>query len=112
MKKKTLFVVVALTVMALVPAITAGAPKEANPKKQITLRYANFPPAPTFPCVQMERWAKEVEKRTNGQVKVNTFPGSTLLDAKSMFDGVLSGIADIGCSCPGYEPNRFPLLQI
>jgi len=29
----------------------------------IQLSYANFPPAPTFPCVQMERWKKEVEKR-------------------------------------------------
>ena len=24
------------------------------------LSYANFPPAPTFPCVQMERWKTEV----------------------------------------------------
>ena len=35
----------------------------------IKLTYANFPPAPTFPCVQMEHWAKEVEKRTGGKVK-------------------------------------------
>ena len=26
--------------------------------QEIKLTYANFPPAPTFPCVQMERWAK------------------------------------------------------
>jgi len=53
--------------------------------KTITLNYANFPPAPTFPCVQMERWKVEVEKRTNGQVKINTFPGGTLLGAKGMW---------------------------
>ena len=41
----------------------------------ITLTYANFPPAPTFPCVQMERWAKEVRERTKGKVEVKTFPG-------------------------------------
>lgn len=34
----------------------------------ITLTYANFPPAATFPSVQMKRWAKEVEKKTNGKV--------------------------------------------
>ena len=28
----------------------------------IKLTYANFPPAPTFPCVQMERWKTEMEK--------------------------------------------------
>ena len=66
----TMLAVLCLAVAA-VPAPAAAAP--------ITLTYANFPPASTFPCVQMERWAKEIEKRTNGQVKINTFPGGTLL---------------------------------
>jgi len=74
---------------------------------QIKLSYANFPPAPTFPCVQMERWKTEVEKRTNGKVLVNTFPGGTLLDAKNMMDGVIAGTADIGCLSMAYQPGRF-----
>jgi len=73
----------------------------------IKLNYANFPPAPTFPCVQMERWKTEVEKRTNGAVEIKTFPGSTLLDAKNMMDGVIAGQADIGCLCMAYQPGRF-----
>lgn len=73
----------------------------------IKLNYANFPPAPTFPCVQMERWKVEVEKRTNGQVLVNTFPGGTLLEAKGMMDGVIAGQADIGNICMAYQPGRF-----
>ncbi len=75
--------------------------------KKIKLNYANFPPAPTFPCVQMERWKVEVEKRTNGQVQVNTFPGGTLLGAKGMMDGVVAGQADIGNICMAYQPGRF-----
>ncbi len=77
----------------------------------INLTYANFPPAPTFPCVQMERWVKEVEKRTNGKVKIKTFPGGTLLEAKGMFDGVVKGVADIGCLATAYQPGRFKLFQ-
>ncbi len=73
----------------------------------IKLNYANFPPAPTFPCVQMERWKTEVEKRTNGKVSIKTFPGGTLLDAKNMMDGVIHGQADIGCLCMAYQPGRF-----
>lgn len=73
----------------------------------IQLSYANFPPAPTFPCVQMERWKTEVEKRTDGAVAIKTFPGGTLLDAKNMMDGVISGEADIGCLCMAYQPGRF-----
>ena len=74
---------------------------------KIKLNYANFPPAPTFPCVQMERWKVEVEKRTNGQVQINTFPGGTLLGAKGMMDGVVAGQADIGNICMAYQPGRF-----
>lgn len=77
----------------------------------ITLTYANFPPASTFPSVQMERWAKEVEARTNGLVKVKTFPGGTLLPAKSIFDGVISGVADIGNFAMSYQPGRFPFSE-
>ena len=73
----------------------------------IKLSYANFPPAPTFPCVQMERWKTEVEKRTNGKITVNTYPGGTLLGAKNMMDGVIAGQADIGCLCMAYQPGRF-----
>ncbi len=78
---------------------------------QIKLSYANFPPAPTFPCVQMERWKTEVEKRTNGKVKVDTYPGSTLLNPKNMFDGVIAGTADIGNLATSYQPGAFPVVE-
>jgi TRAP-type transport system periplasmic protein len=85
-------------------------PHKAN-AAAVTLTYANFPPAATFPCVQMERWAKEVEKRTNGKVKVQTFPGGTLLNAKNIYEGVVSGAADIGNFAMSYQPGRFPLSE-
>jgi TRAP-type C4-dicarboxylate transport system substrate-binding protein len=59
----------------------------------------------------MERWAREVEKRTGGKVKVQTFPGGTLLPAKNIFDGVISGIADIGNFAMSYQPGRFPVSE-
>lgn len=78
----------------------------------INLSYAFFAPSQTFPAVQMEHWAKELNERTDGQVNVNTFPGGTLLTAANMFDGVLNGVADIGLSATSYEPGRFPLLNL
>ncbi len=83
----------------------------APARAQIKLTYANFPPAPTFPCVQMEEWKKEVEKRTGGKVAIQTFPGSTLLNPKNMFEGVISGTADIGCLAMSYQPGRFPISE-
>jgi len=79
---------------------------------EITLNYAFFAPAQTFPAVQMERWAEELHRRTDGQVSVNTFPGGTLLSANNMYDGVRSGVADIGLSATSYEPARFPLINL
>lgn len=92
----------ALCLTSVMPTSAAAEP--------IKLSYANFPPAPTFPCVQMERWKTEVEKRTDGKVAVNTFPGGTLLDAKDMVDGVIAGQADIGCVSLSYQPGRFTLM--
>lgn len=93
---------IVLCVIFAVPPVSA---------KSTTLSYANFPPAATFPCVQMERWKKEVESRTGGGIMINTFPGGTLLGAKNMFDGVVAGQADIGCFAMSYHPGRFPVVE-
>jgi len=101
-------IVILLVIVAVVAAYFIWTKVVAPPEPlEIKLTYANFPPAPTFPCVQMERWKKEVEKRTNGAVKIQTFPGGTLLGAKAMMDGVLAGQADIGNLCMAYQPGRF-----
>jgi len=44
-------------------------------------------------------------------VKVQTFPGGTLLPAKNIFDGVISGMADIGNFAMSYQPGRFPISE-
>ena len=106
--KKSLFVF-GLTVLLFGAFLICSGSLQSQTK--ITLTYANFPPAKTFPCVQMERWAKEVEKRTNGKVKVQTFPGGTLLPAKNIFDGVIAGTADIGNFAMSYQPGRFPVSE-
>ena len=103
--KRTVGCIIAGIFLASLFSITLNpSPSLAGP---IKLTYANFPPAPTFPCVQMERWKKEVEKRTSGKVAIDTFPGGTLLNAKNMMDGVIAGQADIGCLCMAYQPGRF-----
>ncbi len=103
MKKRTFAVQSIGLVFLLVAMLLPG----TATAKTITLSYANFPPAPTFPCVQMERWKTEVEERTGGQVQIKTYPGGTLLGAKEMMDGVIAGQADIGNLCMAYQPGRF-----
>lgn len=91
---------------------TSTQAESASNQETIELSYAFFAPANTFPAVQMKKWAEELEKRTNGKVKVKLFPGGTLLTAKNMFDGVTNKVADIGLTATSYEPGRFPLLSI
>jgi len=104
MKKQIALSMAVFFLAATLAVVCQPSPSAAGP---IKLSYANFPPAPTFPCVQMERWKKEVEKRTDGKVQVNTYPGGTLLGAKNMMDGVIAGQADIGNLCMAYQPGRF-----
>ncbi len=108
MRKKIGFVLAGIFLATLLTITWMPATAMAGP---IKLTYANFPPAPTFPCVQMEKWKKVVEKRTNGKVAIQTFPGGTLLKAKGMIDGVIAGTADIGCICMAYQPGRFSITN-
>jgi TRAP-type C4-dicarboxylate transport system substrate-binding protein len=104
MRNKVVVLMTAVFVLSLMGAMGSAPAAHAD---VIKLSYANFPPAITFPCVQMERWKKEVETRTSGKVLVNTFPGGTLLGPKNMMDGVIDGVADIGNLCQAYQPGRF-----
>jgi TRAP-type C4-dicarboxylate transport system substrate-binding protein len=55
--------------------------------------------------------AKEIEKRTNGRVKISYFPGGTLTKPRVCYDGVVKGISDLGMSCFAYTRGRFPLME-
>lgn len=94
-------------------ALLSGCKKsdDSGEPKVIKLSYANFAPASTFVCVQMERWKQEVESRSGGKVQIDTYPGGTLLEAKDIMDGVISGQADIGCLCMAYQPGRFAITN-
>jgi TRAP-type C4-dicarboxylate transport system substrate-binding protein len=78
----------------------------------IKLNYSIFFPAPHKNTVLATEWAQEIEKRTNGAVKITMFPGGTLTPADKCYDGVVKGISDIGMSVLGYTRGRFPLTEV
>ena len=108
MNKKVTFLLAGILILSIFTIEGMTTPVAAQ---QIKLKYACFPPAVTFPCVQMERWKAEVEKRTNGKVSVETFPGGTLLGAKDTFDGVIAGVGDLGVFTQAYQPGRFVITN-
>ena len=78
----------------------------------IKLNYSVFFPAPHIHSVLAQEWGKELEKRTNGRVKVDVFPGGTLTPADKCYDGVEKGLSDIGMSAFAYTSGKFPLTEV
>ena len=79
---------------------------------QISLNYSIFFPAPHKNAVLATEWAKEIEKRTDGKVKITMFYGGTLTPADKCYDGVVKGISDIGFSVFAYTMGKFPLTFV
>jgi TRAP-type C4-dicarboxylate transport system substrate-binding protein len=79
---------------------------------QTKLNYSVFFPAPHKNAVLAVEWAKEIEKRTNGRVQITVFPGGTLTPADKCYDGVVTGISDIGFSVLAYTRGKFPLTEV
>ncbi len=78
----------------------------------VELRLAHFFPS-THPAETelIQPWIKAVEEATNGQVKITSYPNQTLLNADSIYAGVVDGSADLGLSCFSYTRGRFPILE-
>jgi len=57
-------------------------------------------------------WAEEVEKQTDGRVKIFVYPANELVAADKNYDAVVSGVIDIGLTLPAYTPGYFPLTSI
>ena len=78
--------------------------------KTIKLTYSNFFPPTHIQSKLAESWCKEIEKRTNGQVVIEYFPGQTLTKARQVYDGVVQGLSDVGLALFAYTPGRFPVM--
>ena len=78
----------------------------------IKLKSANYLPT-THPMSALGAWfCDEIKKRTNGRVEITYYPGGTLLSPVKMYDGVVTGIADMGMSHISYTRGRFPVMEV
>lgn len=106
MKKfAVLFFAVTAFIILQVPARVHAA---AGPVK---LTYSIFFPPAHGQAELGTAWAKEIEKRSGGKIKIDVFAGGTLTAAPEVYDGVVNGISDIGMSCFSYTRGRFPLME-
>ena len=99
--------ITALSIISLVWTLSAGVVEAAT-----SLTYSIFFPPSHGQAKAGEAWAKEIEKRTQGQVKITILAGGSLTPADQVYDGVLKGISDLGMSCFAYTRGRFPVMEV
>ena len=97
--------------LILVAVCASGCGRSADDSRPIQLNYSIFFPPTHIQCQTAMAWAEEIERRTEGRLVIRIFPGGTLTPATQVYEGVVSGISDIGMSCFAYTRGRFPLLE-
>jgi TRAP-type C4-dicarboxylate transport system substrate-binding protein len=101
MRKRGLLIGI-MVIVTLVPSIVFGA---------IQLKFANYFPVPARQSKICEEFIKDLEARSDGELKIRLFTAGTLLTAPKIYDGVEEGIADIGFSNIGYTFGRFRMTE-
>lgn len=91
------------------PATTAPATSSAP---IYTLKFASYHAATTEEAMFCQAYINDLQTRTNGRVKVDFFPGGSLLTAQNMYDGIQNGIADIGAGSLDYTIGKMPQTQM
>jgi TRAP-type transport system periplasmic protein len=79
---------------------------------EIKLTFNNYLPPTQIGSKISAEWCQEIEKRTNGEVKITHYPGGQLLKGPEVFEGVVNGIADIGFTNLAYTRGRFPEMEM
>lgn len=80
--------------------------------KTYNFTYSTFFPPTHIQSKVPVAWAEEIEKRSNGQIKIKFFFSGSLTPAPQIYDGVVKGISDFGLSVLAYSPGRFPVLSV
>jgi TRAP-type transport system periplasmic protein len=84
----------------------------AAEKPVATLKVTSFLPQTDKANAPYEEWGKELEKRSNGRIKVDFYWAGTLAPPVQTYDAVMRGIADVGNHVLGYTVGRFPLSEV
>ncbi len=106
MKKALLIGILVVAVGCLTVALKPMQTSAADFK----LTYSNFFPPAHIQSQLAEAWCKEINKRTGGRVQVDYYAGQTLTKAQQNYDGVVTGLSDVGFSVLAYTRGRFPVM--
>lgn len=105
--------ILASTVVACAVTAAVMLPASHTTAQQVKeLRIAHFVPSAHPIGTFLEKWAKELEQKSNGKLKFVILPGAQLGPTPNYYDIARRGQADITWVLHGATPNRFPLVEI
>lgn len=101
----------AMTAAGVSSAILLTVASPAN--AEVTLTYATYFNA-NDPLVQVDTWfMEEVTKRTNGEVKFDTYFGGAMLGGPDIYPGLTKGAVDVGMSVPAaFQQGDYILTNV
>lgn len=76
------------------------------------LRLAHFVTPKHSISIWLEKWAAELERKSDGALKITIFPAAQMGPTANHYDFVRTGRADIAWFAHGLTPGRFPLTDI
>ncbi|MDP6173131.1 MAG: TRAP transporter substrate-binding protein [Rhodospirillales bacterium] len=101
-----------VAIIGALAAIGIGGPKPAL-SQEVSLRFHTFVPPPSRSFKNMVWWAKQVEKKSAGRIKIKLFPSRQLGGKPNeLYDQARKGFVDFIYSLPGYSPGRFPRSEV
>jgi len=95
------------------PAIAAAMLATPAIAETVTLKFNSPAPPPSFLHKNAFRpWIADVEKASNGALKIQLFVGGTLGNFKITYDRVVNGVADIGFILTSFASGKFTKLDV
>jgi TRAP-type C4-dicarboxylate transport system substrate-binding protein len=113
MRKRNLLVLVVMVVTVLGLTLGAFSACEEEPTGPIELTFNTISPPPLVSSVvPFEYICSEVEKRTEGRVKITLYLAGALAPAPEVFSATVNGVCDIGDSVASYTAGAFPATEV
>ena len=110
MRKKLILGLLAIT-MVVVPFFSSACAEEKL-TQEMELSMAIFMPPFAAQVTAYQEWADKINEQTEGMVTITIYPAGSLLSPDDMWDGVKSGMAEIGDMTLGGDTDLFPLSNI
>ncbi len=95
------------------PAAATAGPAAQPAGQVIELRYHHHDPAQSYTHQNAHlAFAKMIEEKSGGRIKVTVYPAETLGKSATAIDMAINGIADLSWGFIGQFPGRFPVSDM